>query len=55
MTRTIVQIPARAPWFSEEIREAKRERAKAEKRWGKSRLDFDLAVLKQNVMQPPVL
>ena len=55
MTRTTVQIPARVPWFSEEIREAKRERRKVEKRWGKSRLGSDLAVLKQNVMLPSVL
>ena len=45
MTKTIVQRP-RVPWFSEEIREAKRERRKAEKRWRKSRLDSDLAVFK---------
>ena len=55
MTRTTVQIPDRVPWFSEEIREAKRERSKVEKRWRKSQLDSDLAVLKQNVMEPTVL
>ena len=45
MTRTIVQKP-RVPWFSQEIREAKRQRTKAVKRWRKSRLDSDLAVFK---------
>ena len=45
MTRTIVQRP-RVPWFSQEIREAKRQRTKAVKRWRKSRLDSDLAVFK---------
>ena len=45
MTRTIVQRP-RVPWFSQEIREAKRQRRKAEKRWRNSRLDSDLAVFK---------
>ena len=45
MTRTIVQRP-RVPWFSQEIREAKRQRRKAEKRWRKSRLESDLAAFK---------
>ena len=45
MTRTIVQRP-RVPWFSQEIREAKRPRRKAEKRWRKSRLESDLAAFK---------
>ena len=47
MTRTIVQRP-RVPWFSpdQEIREAKRQRRKAEKRWTKSRLESDLAAFK---------
>ena len=45
MTRTIVQRP-RVPWFSQKIREAKRQRRKAEKRWGKSRLESDLAAFK---------
>ena len=46
ITRTIVERP-RVPWFSEEIREAKRQRRKAEKRWRVSRLDYDLAVFKE--------
>ena len=45
MTRTIVQRP-RVPWFIQEIREAKRQRRKAEKRWRKSRLESDLAAFK---------
>ena len=45
MTKTIVQRPC-VPWYSEEIREAKRQRRKAEKRWRVSRLDSDLAVFK---------
>ena len=45
MTRTIVQRP-RVPWFSQEIREAKRQRGKVEKRWRNSRLESDLAVFK---------
>ena len=45
MTRTIVQRP-RVPWVSQEIREAKRQRRKVEKRWRNSRLDSDLAVFK---------
>ena len=44
MARTIVQRP-RVPWFRE-IREAKRPRRKAEKRWRKSRLESDLAAFK---------
>ena len=44
-TRTIVQRP-RVPWFSQEIREAKRQRRKAEKRWRKSRLESDLTSFK---------
>ena len=38
----IVQRP-HVPWFSREIREAKRQGRKAEKRWRKSRLESDLA------------
>ena len=45
MTRTIVQRP-RVPWFSQEIREAKRQRRKAEKKWRKSRLESDLIAFK---------
>ena len=45
MTRTIVQRP-RVPWFSQEIREAKRQRRKAEKKWRKSRLESDLVAFK---------
>ena len=45
MTRTIVQRP-RVPWFSQEIREVKRRRRKAEKKWRKSRLESDLITFK---------
>ena len=45
MTRTIVKRP-RVPSFSQEIREAKRQRRKAENRWRKSLLESDLAAVK---------
>ena len=45
MTRTIVQRP-HVPWFSQEIREAKRQQRKAEKKWRKSRLESDLIAFK---------
>ena len=45
MTGTIVQRPC-VPWFSEEIREDKRQRRKAQKRWRVPRLDSDLDVFK---------
>ena len=45
MTRTIVQRP-RVPWISQEIREAKRQRRRAEKKWRKSRLESDLVAFK---------
>ena len=54
ITRTIVQRP-RVPWFSQEIRKAKRQRRKAEKRWRKSRLESDLAASKAKRNLLPVL
>ena len=44
-TRTIVMRP-QVPWYKDEIRQAKRERRKAERRWRLSKLDSDLAVFK---------
>ncbi|CAH3141601.1 unnamed protein product [Pocillopora meandrina] len=43
--RTIVMRP-QVPWYTDEIRQAKRERRKAERRWRWSKLDSDLAVFK---------
>ena len=45
ITRSIKERP-RVPWFNEEIKTAKRERRKAEKRWRRTRLDSDLAAFK---------
>ena len=44
-TRTIVMHP-QVPRYKDEIRQAKRERRKAERRWRLSKLDSDLAVFK---------
>ena len=44
-TRTIVTRP-QVPWYTDEIRQAKRERRKAERRWRLSKLYYDLAVFK---------
>ena len=44
-TRTIVMRP-QVPRYKDEIREAKRERRKAERRWRFSKIDSDLAVFK---------
>ena len=44
-TRTIVMRP-QVPWYTDEIRQAKRERRKAERRWRLSKLYYDLAVFK---------
>ena len=44
-TRTIVMRP-QVPRYKDEIRQAKRERRKAERRWRLSKLDSDLAVFK---------
>ena len=44
-TRTIVMRP-QVPRYTDEIRQAKRERRKAERRWRLSKLDSDLAVFK---------
>ena len=44
-TRTIVMRP-QVPWYTDEIRQAKRERRKAERRWRFSKFDSDLAVFK---------
>ena len=50
-TRTIVVRP-RVPWYTDEIRHAKRERRKAERRWRLSKLDSDLVAfkIKRNVV-----
>ena len=45
ITRSI-KVRPRVPWFNEEIKTAKRERRKAEKRWRRTRLDSDLAAFK---------
>ena len=45
ITRSIKERP-RVPWFNEEIKMAKRERRKAEKRWRRTKLDSDLAAFK---------
>ena len=44
-TRTIVVRP-RVPWYTDEIRHAKRERRKAERRWRLSKLDSDVVAFK---------
>ena len=44
-TKTIVER-ARVPWFNEEIREARRQRRKAEKKWRASKLDSDFVIFK---------
>ena len=46
MTRDIIVRP-RAPWFNEDIREAKRTRRRAEKKWRTTRLPADLAAFKK--------
>ena len=45
ITRSVKERP-RVPWFNEEIKTAKRERRKAEKRWRRTRLDSDMAAFK---------
>ena len=40
-TRTIVSRP-RVPWYNDEIRQAKRDRRKAEKKWRRTKLHSDL-------------
>ena len=37
---------ARVPWFNKEIREAKRQRRKAERKWRTSKLESDLRIFK---------
>ena len=44
-TRTIVSRP-RVPWYNDEIRQAKRDRRKAEKQWRRTKLHSDLAKFK---------
>ena len=44
-TRTIIARP-RVPWYTDEIRKAKRERRRAEKRWRRSNLISDLVAFK---------
>ena len=45
ITRPIKERPC-VPWFSEEIKTAKRERRKAEKRWRRTKLYTDLAAFR---------
>ena len=45
VTRSIKERP-RVPWFNEEIKMAKRERRKAEKRWRRTKSYADLAAFK---------
>ena len=45
LTKTVVVRP-RVPWFNEEIREAKRERRGAEKKWRKTKNAVDLTIFK---------
>ena len=45
MTKTIVERP-RVPWFNDEIRKAKRDRRRAEKRWRKTKSASDLSLFK---------
>ena len=42
----VVAARARVPWFSDQIRSAKRNRRKAERRWRTSKLDADWRVFK---------
>ena len=44
-TKTIVERP-RVPWFNDEIREAKRQRRKAERKWRASNLELDLVAFR---------
>ena len=45
ITRSVKERP-RVPWFNEEIKMAKRERRKVEKRWRRTKLHSDLAAFK---------
>ena len=45
-TRTIVERP-RVLEYTDDIRQAKKERRKAERKWRSSKLKFDLAVVKR--------
>ena len=45
-TRTMVVRP-RIPWYTDDIRPAKKERRKAERKWRSSKLESDLAVFKR--------
>ena len=37
----------RVPWYTDDIRQAKNKRRKAERKWRSSKLEFDLAVFKR--------
>ena len=39
-------VRPRVPWFNEEIREVKRERRRAEKKWRKTKSAVDLTIFK---------
>ena len=45
-TRTIVVRPC-VPWYTDDIRQAKKDRRKAERKWRSSKLESDLAVFKR--------
>ena len=45
-TRTMV-VPPHVPWYTDDIRQAKKERRKAERKWRSSKLESDLAVFKR--------
>ena len=40
-------VRPRVPWYTDDIRQAKKERRKAERKWRSSKLEFDLAVFKR--------
>ena len=44
-TRTVV-VRAQVSWYTDEIRQARRQRQKAERRWRLLKLDSDLALFK---------
>ena len=45
ITKTVVKRPI-VPWFTEEVKEAKRQRRKAERKWRRTRLHCDLLAYK---------
>ena len=41
------RVRPRVPWYTDDIRQAEKERRKAERKWSSSKLEFDLAVFKR--------